>query len=339
MNKGYKLISRLFSEGAGLNGEWWIDESGYPTFTDGDIGENNHATAAIQAALGFSYEDQGVPQIIAHEPLSEEAIAWLRTQGSDEEAIEFLKDGSDPRDYVLTKLGWIRVKDSNFQTMHFSNDALNNIRSFIGEMLEDDVGYITIEEMSTGDMFNVPVKMIMNTEATVPGIKRYCSGYGVKDEIVDSSELKGKRWDPWDGKFREERILNILSSSADGIYPSVIGGLFCEGEEPKKVRMVPIRLAPQGYKMFSEVREAVLIRRNNFDLIARNERKLSDASDNYSLVCCSSDGIKYMVISESVFNDLWKYVIPNSIVRCVRYRKGDHFINKLDNAVAYLIEV
>lgn len=169
-----------------LRGEWWIDEEGQTTFADGDMGESNHISVAFEAALGISLEDSDIPEMIPLEPLSKEAIEFLKERDTDPEAIEYLKDGSDPRDYALEHMGWIRVAGDNFQMWSFDDDALDRIQN--SEVwdgadveyptdLEESDEKVLIEQYQDNKTWSIPVKVLLNAKSS-EGVKRYMEGIG-----------------------------------------------------------------------------------------------------------------------------------------------------------------
>jgi hypothetical protein len=161
-----------------LRGEWWLDDSGQSTFADGDIGDANHEMVAMESALGISFEnpDEDMPEMIPHEKLSNEAVSWLRDQGVDEAAIDHFKRGKDPRDYAMNKMGWVRVKDNMFQASAFNDNALKNIQNFIFENIEhpeEAEGEVMVEEMSTNNVYELPIKYLVMEQATAEGLKKF----------------------------------------------------------------------------------------------------------------------------------------------------------------------
>jgi hypothetical protein len=165
-------------ERAEIRGEWWLDDSGQSTFADGDVGDADHARVAFESALGISFEDadEDMPQMFPHEKLSDAAVAWLREQGADEEAIQYLKRGKDPREYAMKKMGWIRVKNHMFQAAEFNDNALKNIQNFIFEEIEhpeESEVEVTVEELSSNKVYDVPIKYLVMERATAEGLKRF----------------------------------------------------------------------------------------------------------------------------------------------------------------------
>jgi hypothetical protein len=173
-----RLYKPIILNESSLRGEWWIDDSGMATFADGDIGDYNHAMAAFEAALGISaFEDASAPQMEIMTPLSDEAIAWLRQNDANEEAIEWLKDGSDPRDYAMDHMGWIRVQDHNFQMTKFTDNELSNIVDFLNEELadvdEDELADETITVEEVGNWWTMPISLVLTPGATAEGLKKH----------------------------------------------------------------------------------------------------------------------------------------------------------------------
>ena len=175
-----EIGDKLIVEEIDLRGEWWLDDSGQATFADGDIGDYNHIMVAFESALGVNLEDSDTPEMIPLEPLSNEAIAWLRENDTDTKALEYLKDGSDPRDYAMEVMGWIRILDNQFQMMNFDRNALDNISGFLyeeygdtGVDLKECDDEIIIEEMSTNKMYSLPIKLVVMGGASAEGLKAY----------------------------------------------------------------------------------------------------------------------------------------------------------------------
>lgn len=153
-----------------LQGEWWIDDTGYAQFADGDIGDQNHETIAFWAALGINLDDElvgvyakerAMESITEHlqetgaafSPeeirdsldyvtpggLSEEQAIGLLALGADAKAVEFFSgDGGDARDYMMVERAWIRVDDNNFQLWTLDDEALGRIRDFVNNEYPED---------------------------------------------------------------------------------------------------------------------------------------------------------------------------------------------------------
>jgi len=161
-----------------ISGEWWLDDSGQETFADGDISDYNHMMIALSSALGVDLDDPDTPEIIPLEPLSDEVAEWLLENGADERAVEFFRDGSDPRDYAMIEMGWIRVQNNAFQMYGFTDDKLSSIRDFLLENDVDPSDNIEIEDLESNVHFGIAAKILMNPSATAQGIVRYKRGVG-----------------------------------------------------------------------------------------------------------------------------------------------------------------
>lgn len=165
-------IEKVINEA--LRGEWWI-EGPQSTFADVDISDYNHAVLALEAALGVSLEDPDAPEIMPFEPFTDEQIQWLIEQDADRDAIEALKDGTDPRDYAVEHLGYIRVQGDNFQMWEFNQEALNDIQNFLGEFEEEEIDiddYAYIEQNKDHKTWTIQYKKLMNPRATPEALKR-----------------------------------------------------------------------------------------------------------------------------------------------------------------------
>jgi len=167
-----------------LSGEWWLDSSGMATFADGDVGDYNHAMIAFQAALGIDLDLPEAPELIPFESFSQEALKYLKKHNANSEAINYLKDGSDPRDYALEYMGWIRVHGDNFQVWDFNDDALDKIKNSdvweqadSPEELEDSDEHVLIEQSKNNKSWSVPLKVLFKAQSA-EGLKRYMEGIG-----------------------------------------------------------------------------------------------------------------------------------------------------------------
>jgi hypothetical protein len=299
-----------------MTGEWWIDVNGEALFAEGDIGDYNHAMHAFEAALEISLEDPKAPEMIVFDPLSDEAITWLKEQGSSAEAIEYLKDGSDPRDYALEKLGWIRVHDGNFQVMNFDDNAKERIAEFIANELPDaekSDEIITIEQNSDHELFTLPVNKIMHPDATADGLKWYVKRYG---------------------QFREERIITVLSD----IYPRVVTEILAalteedtHGETNKEYEQrYELKELPDGLTDGSEIKQGLLFDKPGFSLRIRQE-KTPKGNIEYTLTCKAfqrSDEAE-VEITKTMYDKLWPETLPSKRMEKTRYKHNKWVIDDI----------
>jgi hypothetical protein len=192
-------------------GEWWLDEDGYATFADGDVGDANHEMIAWESFIGIDEDTQSrlrkkasalLGGHVRPDVISMTGIDWtmLGLIHADEENIDvdadnedlieelgkkyfvalggdldFAENGAnDARGWAIEKHNWIRVADNNFQMWTFDDDALKRIKAHEGWESEDETdedSYATISEQSTGLWWDVPFKELLEA-VTVNGIKR-----------------------------------------------------------------------------------------------------------------------------------------------------------------------
>lgn len=96
--------------------------------------------------------------------------------GIDKELLDFLRQGGDPRKWVMQHLGWIRTAAGVMNAWTFDQQVLLAIRKsrFFGPPWQpkvEDWDEVSFEELSTGDMFNVQVKKLIRPSADADAIK------------------------------------------------------------------------------------------------------------------------------------------------------------------------
>lgn len=133
---------------AQLNGEWFIDDSGFASFADGDEGDYNHELVAAQSMIG----DEELYERWTEGTLTDEDRETLEVQ--EPGFLAYMESGGEAKDWVIEKHNWIRVKGSNFELWTMDREALDRIADFVGEQLsewgdEEDTD-VYIEELSTG---------------------------------------------------------------------------------------------------------------------------------------------------------------------------------------------
>lgn len=136
-----------------LNGEWFIDDSGFSTFADSDIGDMGHERLAVESMIG----DERLMDRFAEafyeggEPLTDEERAEM--DANETGFLSFLEHHGDPREWVIEKHNWIRVGDNNFQLWTLDADAVDRIIGFLSEELDGgDNPDLYINELSTGQI-------------------------------------------------------------------------------------------------------------------------------------------------------------------------------------------
>lgn len=151
------------------SGEWWIDDFGIAEFADGDIGDTNHSIQAFEAMVGFSLMDSDVPEMIPLEPLSQEAVKYLKDYGVEDDVIAYLQDGGDPREWAIQHRGWIRLAGGAAELWELDNGTLDVLRSGLFDAWgldsadEDDWDTdVQIEEAKTRTLIDVPLRALMD---------------------------------------------------------------------------------------------------------------------------------------------------------------------------------
>jgi hypothetical protein len=179
-------------------GEWWLDDCGYETFADGDVGDANHEKIALEAALGLSDENEEDEEFYNAPPLTPAQVKKLRARGVDERALKFFsKRGADPRDYAVEFMGWVRVKGKNMEMFNLDDERLSNIQGadFWDEFDGDSEETVFVEERSTGQTWDIPMKVLLN-QKTAAGLKAFMAGSGA---------FRGFGWVCKKGKCRRAR--------------------------------------------------------------------------------------------------------------------------------------
>lgn len=151
------------NDGSSIRGEWWIVD-GQAQFADQDVGEMGHEGMAIQRITGellneLDIQDHGeiillseyraeiddVVQTRDGEKTTDALVRWLLENASPEVAAKAAQmvniawdGGGDAREYALENWGWQRVKGNNVETHTLTADDLSNMRSGLGDVLEEE---------------------------------------------------------------------------------------------------------------------------------------------------------------------------------------------------------
>ncbi len=127
--RGFREASSCYqTKYAQLNGEWFIDDSGYAQFADSDIGDVNHEAAALQSM---------VPDEL-WEAFDNQTLTPEQIQEIGEEFVAYMWSGGEAREYMVTHQNWVRVHGSNFQLNILDVDAIQRIANFLAEELWDE---------------------------------------------------------------------------------------------------------------------------------------------------------------------------------------------------------
>lgn len=170
-----------------FSGEWWIDESGDATYADGDVGDVSHESMAwewILESFGIDTDrlyDDLEKVLTPGDELDEgdEVYDYLvEVQKVDPGDLDEISGLRDAREYMINNIGWIRVKDNNFDMYAFTDSTLENMRDFIGNEMGYEEGdpewdgvevYIEERALSTG--FDVPIEDLMDESKTAGALK------------------------------------------------------------------------------------------------------------------------------------------------------------------------
>ena len=197
-------------------GEWWIQDDGFTMYADGDIGDQNHAMAAYATILS-EYDidperEEYMPVLVPYSPLDASDTAWFRKRGVKGAVLKLLKDGDDPREWMIEHRGWIRLAGANAELWKFDAATLDSLRSGIWEAWDGDAWDdmdpeeldfdVTIEEAKTRRTFAVPLKALMDDRMDVESLKRL----GAEGEIVQAPSAPALRA-AWARRAAHERGL------------------------------------------------------------------------------------------------------------------------------------
>jgi hypothetical protein len=182
----------------GLDGEWWIDDSGQVLFADGDVGDMNHEMYVIDgltrtildAIGGIKYDEEYAGPMDTHDEAVREALGvdkdavWgdLRQalnekmketwpdEAQREAALDAAYNMSDAREYAIQYNGWKRLKGTNVETWTLTKDDLDDIVAGIQDAADDEIPpkkKFFIEVRSNGKCFSdVPWIVLEDTTPT-----------------------------------------------------------------------------------------------------------------------------------------------------------------------------
>lgn len=163
----FKKISKIIKKSQ-LNGEWFLDSSGTPTFADGDIGDLNHEAYALQCKI---------PDEL-WEKYENGKLTKREKKEIGEDFLQYMNHGGEAREWMVEKEGWIRVHGTNFELHTLDENQLSNITSFVGEEMyaynenEFEDFDIYIEETSTGKTYNFSVQQLFDAQDHQGGLAR-----------------------------------------------------------------------------------------------------------------------------------------------------------------------
>lgn len=174
--RNIKTIDELLIHYAEMRGEYWIDDSGYAQYADGDIGDANHEGIALERlvrevlfTLGVEINDElrsldlsdYADEIYAKLENDEDKADWeidpetvveriVKQRGMEnvEDIFNVLHHKMDPRMFALKHWGWKRVKGNNIETWTLTNEDLQDILHGLDSTGELDTDEFGLEEFN-----------------------------------------------------------------------------------------------------------------------------------------------------------------------------------------------
>ena len=142
-----------------LHSDYWIRNDGAVK----EMGTSEHAEEALRALLKLP-EDFRIPRNRLFTGISEKEAASALKRGISKNVVAYLtRDTMDPRTWMIQKEGWIRVARSAFNLWAFDQKTLEQIRTsayWDTQIKADPNDMIRIDELSTGEQFDVPVRAL-----------------------------------------------------------------------------------------------------------------------------------------------------------------------------------
>ena len=198
--RNIKNIDTLIRKYGEIRGEWWIDDTGFALFADGDVGDYSHEMLVMERLVGtiLNYLDLEIderkPLDISEyyneilnsldeenraefEIAADETIKRILKQNGMEgvdEAFKVLHNVVDAREFALKYWGWKRVRGNNIQTQYLTVEDLGIINQGLGEIAADaaDDETFDIEVNTSHDLYeDVPILVIES--GNVQGILQY----------------------------------------------------------------------------------------------------------------------------------------------------------------------
>lgn len=118
---------------AELQGEWFIDDGGFASFADGDIGDYNHERVALETMVPEHLIGDFENGRLTEDQIEEEGTEF-------KQFVDYMQRGGEARDYMVEHRNWIRVQGNNFQLHHLDQNAVNRIANFVSEQAFENGG-------------------------------------------------------------------------------------------------------------------------------------------------------------------------------------------------------
>lgn len=160
--------------------DWWINADGAVK----QMRQSEHAEEALRYLLKLP-EDFRIPRTRLFTGISMKEEDAARKKGVAENVLAYLtRDTIDPRTWMVQKEGWIRVSKNKMNLWAFDDKTLDLIRNsayWENQPQASPLDMIEIDELSSNQPFEVPVRALRNPNATAAAIKEIAYRHGTFD--------------------------------------------------------------------------------------------------------------------------------------------------------------
>jgi hypothetical protein len=150
--------------------DWWIRADGAVK----RMGTSEHAEEALRFLLGLP-DDTRIDRKKLFTGINPREITSALKRGVPKNVVAYLsRDTMDPRTWMIQKQGWIRVARSLFNLWQFDQTTLDQIREsayWATQAKADPNDMISVDELSTGNKFEVPVRALRYRGARAEDLK------------------------------------------------------------------------------------------------------------------------------------------------------------------------
>jgi hypothetical protein len=152
-----KLEEALKTLSEGMRGEGWISDTGQFLGVD----DSDHIYEAFWTSLEINPEEHTDDlerlKINPGEKLTPEATKFLLTIGANKEAVQFLAQNSDAREYAFKNLNWIRTEDDSCQVWGLDERKFNSILDYAFENVNvKEEGELRILDLKNDVTYDIP---------------------------------------------------------------------------------------------------------------------------------------------------------------------------------------
>jgi len=161
----FKKIIGSVKRIASIRGEWFIDDSGFSQFADGDIGDLNHEAMALQTKVPDELWERFEKMDLTDEEIKE----------IGEDFCAYMWRGGEAREWMVEKENWIRVHGNNFELNTLDQSALDNIVNFLYKELDEsefENEEICIDELSSGRWYCINARQLIDSIDAGQGLIR-----------------------------------------------------------------------------------------------------------------------------------------------------------------------